>query len=46
MQKKNDCRRRETREKNGFSERYACRDCGKKFTRSPGFVDAHYDPAA
>ena len=43
--KKDDCKHRETREKkNGFSERYVCRDCDKKSTRNPGFVGMRYDP--
>ena len=39
-----DCRYRETRHnKRTISERYVCRDCGKKFTYNPGFVGRHYD---
>lgn len=38
-----DGRHRETRNrKNGVSERYVCRDCGKKFTHNPGFAGRHY----
>ena len=39
-----DCRYRETRHnKRTVSERYVCRNCGKKFTHNPGFVGRHYD---
>ena len=42
--KLDDRRRRETREKNGVSERYARGDCNKKFARNPGFAGTRYGP--